>query len=125
LRIAGVLTLVEDSNARNIGAPAVERAAEIALWHLSEAVRLAGTAQLSPEVQDAEALLIWCHSTGRRQLHSRAALQFGPARIRERSRFVAAMGELQRAGWALRIEGGVDIDGSHRKNVWQIVPEGD
>jgi hypothetical protein len=125
LRIAGVLTLVEDSNARNIGAPTVERAAEVALWHLGEAARLSGTAELSPEVRDAEALLSWCHATGRRQLHSRAALQFGPARIRERSRFVTAMGELERAGWASKIEGGADIDGAHRKNVWQIVPEGD
>ena len=123
LRIAGVLTLVENSEARSIEATTVERAAELALWHLDEAVRLAGTAELSPEVLDAEALLNWCHCTGRERVHSTAALQYGPARIRERKRFVLAMGELERAGWASKIEGGAELDGAHRQNVWKIAPE--
>jgi len=123
LRIAGVLTLVGNSEARNIEAPTIERAAEIALWHLNEAVRLTGTAELSPEVRDAEALLDWCHATGRELLHSGDALQRGPARIRERSRFIAAMGELKHAGWASKIEGGAELNGAHRRNVWRIAPE--
>ena len=54
LRIAGVLSLLENPGAQAIDAATVERAAEVALWHLHEAVRLAGTAELSPEVRDAE-----------------------------------------------------------------------
>jgi len=123
LRIAGVLTLVENSEARNIEAPTIERAAEIALWHLNEAVRLAGTAELSPEVRNAEALIKWCHATGRELLHSRDALQSGPGRIRERPKFITAMGELERAGWASKIEGGAELDGVHHRNVWRIAPE--
>lgn len=120
LRIAGVLTLLENPDAQTIDAGTIERAAELALWHLNEAARLAGTAELSPEVRDAEALLKWCHDSGRTLLHSRAALQFGPPRIRERERFVQSMGELERAGWAERIEGGAAVDGAHRRYVWRI-----
>ena len=122
LRIAGVLTLLESTAAQEIDAGTMERAAELALWHLHEAVRLAGTAEVSPEVRDAEALLKWCHDTGRTLLYSTDALHKGPARIRERETFVRAMGELERAGWAEAVEGGMELDGRHRRNVWRIVP---
>jgi hypothetical protein len=123
LRIAGVLTLLETPDARGIAAATMERAGELALWHLNEAVRLAGTAALSNEVRDAEALLNWCHTTGRNLLHSGAALRLGPARIRERETFRQAMNELERAGWAATVEGGAELDGAHRRHVWRIVPE--
>lgn len=121
LRIAGVLTLVEEPDAQQIDAAVIERAAELALWHLNEAVRLAGTAELSLEVRDAEALLTWCHETGRTLLHSRDALNKGPSRIRERARFTQAMDELERAGWAHPVEGGAHLDGAHRRYVWRII----
>ena len=122
LRIAGVLALVEDADAQVIDAAIVERAADLALYHLNEAVRLAGTAVLSAEVRNAEALLKWCHETGRELLHSGAALRLGPARIRERRAFTEAMVELERAGWAAKIDGGMKLDGAHRLHVWRINP---
>ncbi len=122
LRIAGVLTMLESPDAQNIDVATIERAAELALWHLNEAARLAGTAELSPEVRDAEALLEWAHATERTLLHSGAALRLGPARIRERERFMQAMGELERAGWAEPVAGGAAVDGAHRRHVWRIAP---
>jgi len=125
LRIAGVLALLESDAVQAVDAGTMARAAELALWHLHEAVRLAGTAELSPEVRDAEALLKWCHDTGRTLLYSTDALHKGPARIRERETFTRAMGELERAGWAEALEGGMELDGRHRRNVWRIAPEAD
>ncbi|KAF1688165.1 hypothetical protein B1992_01760 [Pseudoxanthomonas broegbernensis] len=122
LRIAGVLSLLESTGAQEIDAATIGRAAELALWHLNEAARLAGTAELSPEVRDAEALLGWCHDTGRTLLYSRDALRLGPGRIRERETFTRAMGELERAGWAEPVEGGAVLDGRHRRHVWRIAP---
>lgn len=122
LRIAGVLTLTEDPGAHYIDATTIERAAELALWHLNEAVRLAGTAELSPEIRDAEALLEWAHATGRQYLYSREALRLGPNRIRERKRFEIAVGELVRTGWAVPVEGGMTLEGAHRRYVWRIIP---
>lgn len=123
LRIAGVLTLVDNPHAQHVDADTIERAAELALWHLNEAARLAGTAELSREVRDAEALLNWCHETGRALLYSTDALNKGPARIREREPFTQAAGELVRAGWAEPVEGGAVVDGKHRRHVWRIVPK--
>lgn len=122
LRIAGVLALVDNSDTQEIDAATMERAGELALWHLNEAVRLAGTAELSPETRDAEALLQWAYTCGRDHLHSSAALRLGPNRIRDRDGFDRAIGELVRAGWAYPIEGGMYLDGANRRHVWRIVP---
>ncbi len=122
LRIAGVLAMTENSAARQIEVETIRRAGELALWHLSESVRLAGTAELSLEVRNAEALLGWCHETGRQYLYSRAALRLGPSCIRERKLFSNAMAVLEEAGWALPVEGGMELDGARRRDVWRITP---
>lgn len=123
LRLAGVLTLVSEPDAQRIEAATIRSAVELALWHLNEALRLAGTAELSAEVRDAEALLDWCHATGREFLYSRVALQRGPSRIREASAFNEAAKELERRGWALPIEGGMELDGARRRQVWRVLPK--
>lgn len=125
LRIAGVLALVEDSNALAITRGVMDRGAELALWHLSEAVRLVGAAESSVEIRDAEALLDWCHQTSRTQLYSRVALQRGPGRIRDRERFLRAMEVLTSSGWARCEPAGTEVDGAPRRNVWRIVPKAD
>ena len=86
-----------------------------------EAARLAGTAELAPETRDAEALLNWCHATGRTRIHSRDALRLGPNRIRERDGFTRAMDVLTAAGWAAPVKGGAVVDGAFRRHVWDIV----
>lgn len=122
LRIAGVLELFCNPTAEQIEAGNIEAAGRIVDWHLDEAVRLAGVAETSQEVRDAEALLEWCHKAGIEYLHSRAALRLGPARIRERQRFMVAMDMLESAGWACRCEKGMKLDGAFRRNVWRIAP---
>jgi hypothetical protein len=122
LRVAGVLELFCNPAAEHVEAGSIEAAGRIVDWHLDEAVRLAGVAETSQEVRDAEALLEWCHKAGIEYLHSRAALRLGPARIRERQRFLVAMDALEAAGWACRCEEGMKLDGAFRRNVWRIVP---
>lgn len=122
LRIAGVLTLFDRPEARVIDAATVERAAELALWHLGEATRLAGTAALSPEVREAEALLAWAHENRHVRIYSTIALNRGPACIREVETFRRAMNELERAGWVVPVEGGAVMDGRRRRNVWDVLP---
>lgn len=122
LRIAGVLTLIEDPYAQTITKEVMDRAAELALWHLGEAVRLVGASETSAEIRDAEALLDWCHQTSRAYLYSRVALNRGPGRIRDRDRFIKAIEVLEKAGWARREPTGTEVDGAPRRQVWRIAP---
>jgi hypothetical protein len=120
LRVAGVLTLVADSRAGVIGEETIDQAAALALYALDEAVRLIGYAQVPVEIQHAQALLEWCQRSRIKMLHSRQALQLGPNAMRSKPTFDAAIKELERAGWAIPVEGGAEIDGKRRRRVWEI-----
>ena len=121
LRIAGVLTLMADPDAGVIHTDALDQAAKLMAFSLAEAVRVIGTSQVPTEIRHAEALLCWCHSEQMKFLHSGAALQFGPNVIRSKQAFDNAMNELERAGWAVPVDGGCEIDGKHRRRVWAIM----
>jgi hypothetical protein len=125
LRIAGVLTLIENPQAQHIEVGTMQRAGELALWHLGEAVRLVGMAETPQAIRDAEALLSWCHATGRKHLCSNHALRLGPGCIRDSDRFNAAISKLVGAGWAAPIDGGMKLDGKQYRHVWRIVPATD
>ncbi len=120
LRIAGVLTLIEDPDAGVIQSDAIDRAAVLTQYYLREAARIVGTASVPPDIRHAEALRAWCHRDQIKYLHSGAALQCGPTCIRDAATFNTAIGVLERYGWALRIEGGYQIDGKWRRKAWAI-----
>jgi Protein of unknown function (DUF3987) len=120
LRIAGVLTLVDDIDAAQITTESIDQAAEIIQFALGEAARIVGTASVPVEIKHAEALLAWCHSSGVHLLCSAVALKLGPGSIRTKRAFDAAIAELERCGWAIPIKGGCAIDGVHRRRVWMM-----
>lgn len=124
LRIAGVLTLVEKPDANVIGLDAINRAAQLAGYYLREAVRVIGTASVPARVRNAEALLAWCRETGRALLYSTAALNGGPNAIRTNDAFSEAVDVLEAAGWISHIEGGMEVDGAHRRRVWRVIATG-
>ncbi len=119
-RIAGVLTLVEESDATAIRVETVDRAARLVAYHLREAARIAGTASVPAKVRHAEALLSWCRETGRALLHSSDALRNGPRCIRTTEAFREAVGVLVAAGWVEYQDGGAMLDGAMRVHVWRV-----
>jgi hypothetical protein len=120
LRIAGVLTLIQEPDAGTIHAETIGQAAALADYYLREAARIVGTSSVPLDVRNAEALRDWCQAAGIRYLHSGEALRKGPSRIRVVTAFDAAMAVLERTGWASPVEGGREIDGMHRRRVWAM-----
>ncbi|MGH8062205.1 MAG: DUF3987 domain-containing protein [Pseudoxanthomonas sp.] len=123
LRIAGVLTLVEEPESDIILLGALDRAALLALHHLREAARVVGAASMSAKVKHAELLRAWCWETGRTLLHSTIALNSGPNPIRTNDLFTAAVETLEAAGWLEYVDGGMVLDGKHRTRVWRVRPQ--
>jgi len=119
LRIAGVLTLIEDPEAQLIRLETIQQANALVQHHLGEASRLLGRTRIPVEVRHAEALRDWCHRQGITHLHSGEALQFGPHSLRTAAIFDAAIEVLERKGWATRIEGAI-IGGKKRRRAWMI-----
>lgn len=72
------------------------------------------------QIRQAEALLEWCRKERRRELHSGAALRLGPYCVRSAESFDRAIAVLERTGWAVPVEGGMVLDGAHRRRVWRI-----
>ena len=120
LRIAGVLTLVENDEAEFISVAVIDRAARLVEYHLVEAVRIVGTARVPTRLRNAELLLDWCWRAGRSQLYSADAMRNGPSAIRDADSFREAAETLEAYGWAERIEGGAEIGGRRRALVWRM-----
>lgn len=123
LRIAGVLTLVEQPEAGVIRLATIERAAQLAMYHLAEAARIVGTAGIPTSVKHAEMLRDWCWEKGFTRIYSTIAMNQGPNAIRTNAAFTAAMQCLERFGWAEFVEGGAKVDGRHRERVWDLRPK--
>lgn len=120
LRIAGVLTLIDQLDAVVISRAVMERAAELQLWYLREASRIVGTANVPQHIRRAEILLEWCKETGRSLLYSTDAVKNGPNVIRTIDAFNDAVDVLTATGWAQPIKVTEKIDGSRRKHVWSV-----
>lgn len=123
LRVAGVLTMVENPEAGSISKAAIERATAIVSFHLKESVRIVGTASVPRHIRNAETLRDWCWAEQIEFLYSTIALQRAPAVIRTVESFTEAMGVLVNAGWADIIEDGMELDGRNRKRVWRVLPK--
>jgi hypothetical protein len=59
LRIAGVLTLIEDFEAASISLDAIERAIQLMRYYLDEALRISDVSFSDPELDLAQAVLDW------------------------------------------------------------------
>ena len=120
LRIAGILTVVEDPDAGVVKEGAIDRASLLVMHYLHEAARIVGTASVPADIRHAEALLNWCHATEIDHLHSGMALQKGPGCIRSASTFDRAIDVLERKGWAERLDPGAVVDGGRRRRAWNV-----
>lgn len=119
LRIAGVLTLVEDPRAEVVALPAVTRALVLARWYLDEALRLVGTASTPKPVRDAEMLLGWIRSRGLEAVYTQRLLHEGPNALRNKATLDAAIEVLVAAGWLAPMDG-ARLDGKVRKRAWRV-----
>ncbi len=106
LRIAGVLTVFENPDAQTISAGTLQRAGEIAAYHLGEAARIVGTAAIPRTIRHAELVLDWCRARGIETVSSRDLLRLGPNAIRTADAVSAAMATLEHHGWADPIKSG-------------------
>lgn len=82
-RIAAVLTLVSDPEALQISLESMDRALQLVQFYLYEQERLAGAAQTSPDIENAQALLSWIARKNVRTITARDVMQRGPSRIRD------------------------------------------
>lgn len=120
LRVAVVLTVVENARPTHLDAETIERAAEIVSFHLGETLRVLGSSSVPPHIRHAEAILAWLRQNGRSVVHSGEILRLGPGCVRDADALRRAMAALEQAGWVRPLPSGAVVDGKKRKSAWEV-----
>jgi hypothetical protein len=122
-RIATVLTLVDDIEARHINVETFERAVHLAEYYTGEALRLFEAGYASPELRQAETLRKWLLTKWKEPLVSaRAIVTFGPNAIRDSATAKGAIKVLVEHYWLVPI-GAATVDGKNVREAWKITKE--
>jgi len=108
-RLAAIFHIVERGPAGSIDAETMERGCAVAAWHLHEAKRLMGRADVPQALSDARTLLAWMLEKGGK-VPLVSILNAGPAALREKKRRDAAVERLIETGNArVGKEGRTDV----------------
>ncbi len=102
-RIAGVLTIVENIHATEIGIEAMRSALMVVDWYVNEAVRLQQAARTDAKLMVAQQLLDWMRGRGEEVFSFREIVQFGPSAIRTKSAAERALTTLTAHGWVVEV----------------------
>jgi Protein of unknown function (DUF3987) len=121
-RIAAVLTLLEDLDAAEVNETAVAQGISLAQHYVAEALRLFNSSQIGADLRAAQELLQWSRATWTAPLVSLPDVyQRGPNSIREAAKARRIVKILEDHGHWVRVPGGADIGGVHRREVWRII----
>jgi Protein of unknown function (DUF3987) len=113
-RIAGVITLVEDIYATEVGAATMAGAIELTDWYVNEACRLQQGGLIDPTLLIAKSLLEWLQAQNTETVTFREILQFGPSQLRTKTSADAALAILAAHGWISEV--------SARPRTVKVVP---
>ena len=102
-RIAGVITIVEDLHAKEIGKEAMCGAIALVDWYVNEACRLQQAGRTDPSLLRAAALLEWLQVQPKDEIGFREILRLGPNAMRTKDVVEEALSILASHGWIVEI----------------------
>lgn len=120
VRLAGVLALVDNLDSQAIGVEYVRSGINLVQHYLAEALRLFDTGISNPDLVLAEKLLAWAQHQETEFVYLRKIYQCGPNAIRDAVAAKRIVSILEEHGWFMRIDEGMKLDGSYRKEVWRV-----
>jgi Protein of unknown function (DUF3987) len=120
-RIAAVLTLVRDIEAREIITAEMEAGILLAQHYAAEALRLFGASRVSADLHRAQQLLVWLRGRDKREVSLPDIYQHGPNAIRDKATAMRMVTILVDHGHLSRMPQGTELDGKRRRDAWQLV----
>jgi hypothetical protein len=121
-RLAGVLTLFDDPDAREVPAAMMACGIILAQHYAQEALRLQGAASIAPELALASKLLAWWQARPDPTCHLSMIYQRGLNAIRTADQARRIVHILEDHGHVVRLTPGTEIDGKARREVWTLAP---
>ncbi|WP_439577926.1 YfjI family protein [Elioraea sp.] len=120
-RLAAVLTVIADPEARAATREAMDAAVMLVQHYAAEMLRLAGAAEVDPALRLAERLLNWWRTSGGTRKHLAAIYDGGPRAIRSADKARAVVAVLEEHGHVRRLPAGTFLDGMPRREAWELV----
>jgi len=125
LRIAGTLALIDDLNTLSISLNNVKNGIILARFYLTESLRIFHTAKTNPDLLVAEKVLEWLRTRNGAERNLIAlpdVYQLGPNPVRDKATAIKIMQILQDHFWVKPLEGGGEVGGKKRRQVWEVSP---
>jgi hypothetical protein len=121
-RLAGLLAAADDPETLAISRDAMARGIEMAQHYAGEMLRLAGGADVPPELRLAQRLLTWWQARRDPKCHLAEIYQRGPNPLRDATTAKRTVEILLSHGWITPLPTGTEIDGQPRRDAWELVP---
>ena len=121
-RLAAVLADYADPAAEEVDANAMACGITLAQHYAAEMLRLHNAGQVAPDLRLAAKLLAWWQAQNNPQCHLAIIYQRGPAALRDATTARRIVGILDDHGWVVPLKEGTIIDGTARKEAWDLVP---
>ncbi|MEM9788323.1 MAG: YfjI family protein [Pseudomonadota bacterium] len=130
-RLAGVMTIWQDMDAKEISGSTMADAITLATFYLDEARRLSEAATISAETEAAELLRQWLlerwpriaveNNRTPQTIIPRDIVRWGPNSMRETTKIRKLMNALSIHGWLQELEKGTEVDGQSRQLAYRVV----
>lgn len=119
LRMAGVLTLVDNMGSGQIDIGYMEAGIHLADFYLTEALRFTEAGACDPDILLAEKVLAWARH--KEFVYPAMIYQFGPNGVRTAKDVRRIARILEGHQHWLPVDGGMVLDGRRRRKVWRVV----
>jgi hypothetical protein len=124
-RLAGILTIVQDVEAKTIAYSALAAGIVLMNHYLAEAIRLRAAAEMGEDVRRAARLLRWLQEDWTEELVSPVEIyQLGPREFRDKRSAEVTIRTLWEHGWLVPLKGVHEIRGIRRRQVWRALKGG-
>jgi len=121
-RLAGLLAAADDPETLSISRDAMARGITLAQHYASEMLRLAGGANVPPDLQMAQRLLTWWQARPDPRCHLATIYQTGPNTLRDASTARRIVNILADHRWIEPLDPGTEIEGMTRRECWVLLP---
>jgi hypothetical protein len=122
-RFAAVLAMLGDIDTSEVAPEAMECGIQLAQHFAVEGLRLYGASRVRAELRLAQTLLCWLRARDELVVSLPCIYQRGPGAIRDKARAEKLAGLLEDHGYLARIDGGAEIEGKWRRDVWRVIRE--
>ncbi|MDP5149926.1 YfjI family protein [Rheinheimera baltica] len=120
IRIAGVITLIDNFDAKVINAQSMGRAIQLGSWYLQEALRLSTVSSAATDYQIAAKVIDWILEKGRSVVTVNHINKNKVAKLNGANRCREILLLLEDNNWLIRLPPATQIDGKHVKEAWRL-----